>query len=329
MIRPLNDPDAWNELFEKFKAQLPGLHNFSSRDFRPYKIEAGQNGRNTRIYLVANASTGISGKIAIDYDRLSPVNILTKFGSVSKIPTLRYFGAPGTILSTSVLLDKINNLLGTNLSMTGDYPDLANSNFTLPAKNASVDISLLTHAGSSVPPFSTRLIGNTSLPMKLANLGQKVSDILITRGINPLKNSSNQLNWKVYPKDLSALSISSDMILRNIDWTDLFGTESLLQSSLVYYTSGGGLSGNNLYSFKPAILALINQRLNSYGLPSITSLRNVLVSTELLASQSMPSANLNYALPGSMGRTMTHTKKILHMDRFCIYSNSYSCTSEY
>ena len=306
MSRPLIDSNAWAELFNKFKAQNPNLADHTADQFKPYKLEAGQNGRNTRIRVVAYGNLAITGNLAIDYDRLDPTAALAKFGPVTKVPTVRYFGNVGDMVTTTQLLDKMNIALGTNLSMSGDYPDLVDSSFTLPAKNASSNINLLTHPGAGVPPFSLRFKGNANVPLKLANMGKVVSDSLVGRSLNPWRKTDNTLAWDLYPRNMASLSVSSDLILKNMDWSDLFGTEALLAAAFdptPTYSNGTVV----LYKFKPEILAIINKRLNAFGLPSITSTRNVLYPYTNLATVGV-NTYLNYASTTSASaRTFTRT----------------------
>ena len=148
--KPLIGTEPWVEVFNVLKQDIQLLSKYDSTSITPYKIETltGQP-KNTRVYLIGNPSAGLSGKISIDYDRIDPNTLFTKFGSVQRIPALNYFGEPGTTLTISTLLTAINNLLGVNLKMSGLYPDIVEGSVVLPSKNQTAILNISVHQGTA------------------------------------------------------------------------------------------------------------------------------------------------------------------------------------
>ena len=140
--RPSIDIDPLSNLLTVLKANNPLLANADQDTLLPYRVGVGSNGKNSRLFLVANQTAGLSGTIAIDYDRIDPVPFFTKFGTLTRNPILRYFGKPGDVVTVANLLDGINHLLGVKLAVTGAFPDLQEKNYTLPTKTGSMAITV-------------------------------------------------------------------------------------------------------------------------------------------------------------------------------------------
>lgn len=307
MTRPLNNSNAWDEIYTHLKVQNPMLESLPADTLRPYKLVANASGKNTTLFLVAKQSAGISGTMSVSYDRIDPATFFTKFGAVNKIPNIYHFEAQGTAVAHSALLPKINNVLGVNLTMSGDYQDLVDGTVTMPAKDASTLVSVGTN-NTTAANFPLRLIGGKSVQFNLVNRGKKVSDRMTIRTANPyVKADRDTLQWDIYPKKLSAVQVSQDLLLRNLDFTDLFGTERMLADSLEYHSTAGE-ANVVFYAFKPAVLAEINARLTSVGIAPIVAGKNVMFPWSGMSSYPMPNQWLNYASPSESCRTIAAIK---------------------
>lgn len=298
---PLTNIDPWAEVSQMLAEANPAL-DISA--VRPYRMTAGV-GRNTRLHLVGNAAVGLAGKLYIDYDRLNPANVFSKFGDLSKHRPIRLYGLPGTAMKVSGILRQINDLLGINLTMIGDYRDIIDSNFTLPAKNAPfvLEISPYVSANGELP-INLRLAPATKLTLNLTNGGVELKGL--NRGLNPFVKTDGNFNWILADRPVNDLTKSRDLALYNLDFSDIFGTNGLLNGCAQptpiqlpgYYQYG--------YKFKDTVVDMINAKLDRVGVAPLVKGRTHFVYAY---------GSLGLALSGDhtvgQGRTWAYTNSYM------------------
>lgn len=258
---PLTNANPWAEISEMLVAANPGL---DLNAVRPYRILAS-TGKNTELFLVGSAAAGVAGKLSIKYDRLNPAAVFSKFGDLTKHRPLRIYGLPGTVVKVSDIIRQINDLLGIQLAMTGDYRDIVDGNLTLPAKNVVITLDILPFVSATGDlPINLRILPATKLSLNVSNGGAVLKDLV--RGVNPFVTSTGNINWALMDRPISDLSQSRDVALYNLDFTDIFGTRGLIngcyQSDIIalpgYYQWG--------YKFRDPVVDQMNAKLSSVGL---------------------------------------------------------------
>lgn len=301
MQLPLINPDPWAEIREMLIAANPKMDLNSAK---PFRIVAG-TGRNTRLFLVGNAVLGLAGKVYIEYDRLNPAAIFSKFGDLTKHRPIRLNGLPGTAMKISDILTQINALLGVNLKMDGDYRDIVDGGFTLPAKNAVITLDIIPYVSPTGElPLNLRIAPNTKLSLNLMNGGSQIK--LADKGLNPFVKADKTLNWTLAPRQISDLSMSRDLALYNLDFSDLFGSNGLLTNCCEptpvtlqgYYQFG--------YRFRPDVLGAINAKLERVGITPLTPNRVHFVYT-----YATPNIQLTGDHVYGQGRTWAYTSSYM------------------
>lgn len=258
---PLTNVDPWAEIAQMLVEANPGL-DFSK--VRPYRLIAG-TGRNTRLFIVGSSAAGLAGKLYVEYDRLNPANVFSKFGDLTKHRPIRLYGLPGTAMKVSDILRQINDLLGIKLTMTGDFRDIADSNFTLPAKGATIVIDVQPYVSASGElPVNLRLAPATKLTLNLTNGGAILKDL--NKGLNPFVKADGNINWLLMDRPVTDMTKSRDLALYNLDFSDIFGTTGLLNSC--YKPTNVALPGYYQYgyTFKDTVVDQINTKLATAGL---------------------------------------------------------------
>ena len=119
------------------------LSTLTEDAFIPYRIAeltGDPSGKNTKVTIYGNSTTGIEGTIDLKIDRIDLNKQFNKFGAVAKKPAILVFGTAGANTTLAANLDQVNTRLGTDFSLSGSHPDLNPATFTMPAKDASVDV---------------------------------------------------------------------------------------------------------------------------------------------------------------------------------------------
>lgn len=261
---PLTDVNPWVEISAMLAEANPTL---DISKVKPYRMAAGA-GRNTRLFLVGNSATGVAGKLYIEYDRLNPASVFSKFGDLTKNRPVRLYGLPGTVMKVSDVLRQINDLLGVELTMTGQFRDLAEANFTLPAKNTPIVLDILPYVSpAGDPPLNLRLMPTAKLSLNLSNGGAELKGL--TKGLNPYVKSDGNINWLLGDRPLSDMSLSRDLALYNLDFSDTFGTTGLMNDC--YKRSTVSLPGYYQYgyTFTDPVVDEINLKLALVGVPPL------------------------------------------------------------
>lgn len=264
MKLPLTNVNPWDEVAHMLVEANPGL-DFSK--VRPYRLIAG-TGRNTRLFLVGSSSAGVAGKLFIEYDRLNPAMVFSKFGDLTKNRPVRLYGLPGTVIKVSDILRQINDLLGIQLTMTGDYRDIVDGNFTLPAKNVMFTLDIIPFVSATGDlPINLRIAPSTKLPLNITNGGAILKDL--NKGLNPFVRADGNINWILADRPVTDLSKSRDLALYNLDFSDLFGTTGLLNGC--YKPTNVSLPGYYQfgYTFKDSVVDQINAKLALVNLPPL------------------------------------------------------------
>lgn len=259
---PLTNTDPWAEVAQMLIEANPGL-DFSK--IRPYKIAAG-TGRNTRLFLVGSSAAGVAGKLYVEYDRLNASGLFSKFGDLTKHRPMRLYGLPGTTVKISDILRQLNDMLGVQLTMTGDFRDIAEGSFVMPAKSTSIVIDILPHVSASGDlPVNLRMAPATKLSLNVVNGGAILKDL--NKALNPFVKSNGNINWALADRPLDTPTPARDLILYNRDFSEFFGNTGLIRNV--------GINANPVvlpgsqygYSFRDDIVDQLNTIFATLGLP--------------------------------------------------------------
>ena len=200
--------------------------------------------------------------------------MFNQFGVVTKKPTVRVFGNPGTTTTVYNMISQINAALDTAFTVVGNYPDLADATFTFPAKAGFVDIVISgKYSVDGIPPTSIRIKPGTTLTLTVANTGYKLADVLTTRSVRPLIRTDRNLNWSLpEANSVDGLMMHPAFAARFIDFSDIFAKSAA--EIITYVTqSGGGTNYTYSYDLTVATYDAINARLTASGLSTLASRR--------------------------------------------------------
>lgn len=257
---PLTNVEPLAEIMAMLKEANP---NLDTSTVSAYKMTAGTT-RNTTLYLLGSSAAGIAGRLTIDYDRLNPAAAFSKFGDLTKHRPLRLYGIPGSTIKISDVLDQINELLGIKLTMTGQFRDIIDNTFVLPAKNSSIVVEILPYVSASGQlPLNLRIMPTTKLSLNVVSGGSRL--VGLNKGLNPFVKADRTINWSLSPKPITDMTASRDLLLYQQDFTEFFGNTALIRSC----TNGAagvvlqrGLFG---YTFNDALVDKLNVIFNKLG----------------------------------------------------------------
>ena len=258
------------------------LSTLTEDAFIPYRIAeltGDPSGKNTKVTIYGNSTTGIEGTIDLKIDRIDLNKQFNKFGAVTKKPAILVFGTAGAATTLAANLDQVNARLGTDFSLTGAHPDLNPASFTFPSKDAAVDVPLVGYQNASAErPFSLRTKPGSTLNVQFINKGSKISDKLVGRAPKPFVRADQNLNWTVVDNmPLSAVKIHPALVMRTLDFSSVFalpGEELFRESRGKLPGSDGGYWGEFLFLFTDKARAMFNTILASAGLPPMMDTYN-------------------------------------------------------
>ena len=225
---------------------------------------------NSSMSFMMDPLAGYTGSMVVKYNRLDLSKALNKFGAITRYPTVRIFGNPGTASTVYGVIDQINNALGIKLNTSGNYRDIDDTAFTIPNKNTSVQIAINTNPGgvNGVPPFSLQLLPGTACLVNLFNQGYVLGGAAAQRNTNPFVNSSAGLAWK-HPtaNALANVQKTKALPLFNEDFSNIFSAYTA--SNIV--TAVAGASNTVNFTLTSAFRTAINTRLTAAGVPLINT----------------------------------------------------------
>lgn len=285
-MRAINQNDPWAEVLQLLCSQL-GITQLATTALKPYKIAAG-TARNTKLSLVAAEGSGLGGHIQIEYSRLELSKLLNKYAGVNKVPRLNLFGNPGAQATLISVLDQLNARFDLHLTMVGEFPDLAAQSFTMPAKGAYVDVTLMPISGNSVPPFSLRLASSNPGVVRIYNSGAKISDATVLRSVNPLQRANGNLNWVLDNRLATSVAPSPELQLYNLDFSDIFGLGA--PGGVLCDRTYKPIGSTTAFIFSETVLAACNAKLASVGLPLLKNTQPQVKSVASLANWNLYTA---------------------------------------
>lgn len=270
MSLALTEKDAWAEVFNFISVENPVMGTDPTK-WRPVKIEKhATNETLLKLVVASNDPTTVSGHLTIEYAAADLGKYINHFGELTKPPQVFFFGDVGKNYKLSDVIDIVNNVTGLELSMSGQYVDIEDQTFVAPAKGSNV---VLTISPKAIPVggsayFPMRLISTKKAVISIDNRGSKLSSVMPNRALNPFVDANNELVWSGERQNVDAPTFSYLPGLINLDFTDIFGTPSLLNGA---FNAGGTDAGNSTYWLKlnDATRALINARLATVGIPPI------------------------------------------------------------
>lgn len=257
----------WNAMIEK----NPGLTKYGKNSFRVLKIMPATGTRNTEARVVGIGDAGIEGIMSVFYDRASMAKVSNVAITPARNPTLTVANAAGTVLPLSSILTQLNALLGFNLKMDGNWPDLATFNVTVPARGSKATFTLqgVVSASGGFPPVSIRTLPGTTMTIDMVNRGPAIGSVAVDRGLNPFVKADGNLNWLAEVMSADPANVKKSLLLKiiNVDFSDI--VNEVTEFSNIYYQ---GLGGGNQYYIWPIRVGLadgIKKRCQELGLPII------------------------------------------------------------
>lgn len=214
-----------------------------------------------------NPIYGYNGNMKIRLNRMDLSKALNKFGVVSKVPSVKIFGIYNEAKTVYNYISQINSALGITLATTGDYRDIDDATFNVPAKGSKVEVSVTPNAGTA-PPFSLQLLPGTPFKLNMLNMGFLLSSAAVARNMNPFIKSNGNVNWSLATSSPVATPLKDKAIqMFNDDFTDLFTTYP--PTSMVTVTAAASNTMN--FTLQAAFKTALNARLAAIGVPLVNS----------------------------------------------------------
>ena len=263
---PLKYAAPKEELYSKLKGEYPSLPD----DYNCLTFISNEVGtdKNAKIKFVMDSTFGISGSISIEIDLLEMNKYINDFIGVNKVPKIYVNMVPGSTIKLSDILPIINKVLGTNLTMSGNYPDIVEHSFVVPEKGQSVAVSLVGGVGSGGAGFSLRVASINAGSLLLQNRGSVFTDSVVSRGLNPYVATDDSLVWTLDKQLVGSPATSPFLALYGADFSDVFGfdqTQNMVDTSY-FYTYGNFC---NILGLTDYFREKINAKFASLGLPAI------------------------------------------------------------
>ena len=222
-IKPLSYANPMEELKAILSNHYPDV-DLSSYDLGLIRrIASGE--RNTELLLVGNPAKGMMGSVKLNIDRLDPAAIFNRYGAVNKKHTVRLSAMAGASMKLSDILAHINNLLGTNLTLSGNYPDFANTSFVAPEKNQKVTVTIgAVDSATGDFPVSLRIAPGKPFTLDVLNAGAEIATTAVNRSLYPFSSSAGNLIWTLEKQTIASPKVSTNLLLFNLDFTPILGT---------------------------------------------------------------------------------------------------------
>lgn len=257
---PLTNVEPLAEIMAMLKEANPGL---DTTTISAYKLTAGTT-RNSKLYLIGSTAAGIAGRLTVDYDRLNPAAVFSKFGDLTKNRALQLYGVPGTVMKISDVLRQVNDLLGVQLTMTGQFRDIIDGTFTLPAKNASIVVDIMPFVSATGElPINLRIMPSTKLSLSVRGGGALLAGL--NKGLNPFAKADGNINWTLSPRPIGDMTPSRDLLLYQQDFTEFFGNTGLIRSCTNGAAGVGLARGLFGYTFNDELVDKLNTIFSKAG----------------------------------------------------------------
>ena len=263
---PLKYTTPEEELYSKLKGEYPSLPD----DYKCLTFISNEVGtdKNAKIKFVVDSTYGITGSISIEIDLLEMNKYINDFIGVNKVPKIYVNMVPGSTIKLSDILPIINKVLGTNLTMSGKYPDIVEHSFVVPEKGQSVAVSLVGGVGSGGAGFSLRLASVNGGSLLLQNRGSVFTDSVITRSLNPYIATDGSVVWTLDKQLVGSPATSPFLALYDADFSDVFGfdqTQDVVDTSYFYEYN----NFSNILGLTDYFREKINAKFASLGLPAM------------------------------------------------------------
>lgn len=233
------------------------------------RIKPQATGPNTTVTITGVLGSGITGTIALGYNRIDLSKFYNKFGQVTKKPVVRIAAMASSTKALADVILQLNTALGLTLTDTGTYKDLNAVSFTVPTKGAKTAVTLTANTNiTGTGATSLRLVPGTTLQIEFENIGAVLTSALLQRNTTPFLNGNMVQNTAGWTVDINVPKVIPDAITRDLDFTaDLRLTDTSVSTDFIIKT--GGTSYDTTYAFERPLLSKINARLTGAGLPAI------------------------------------------------------------
>ena len=302
-IKPLSYADPIDELRAIINKDFPDIDT-SVFDVSLVKVSTGTG--NTELLLVGDAAKGIAGSLKVNINRLDPKTLFNKFGQIQKNHTLRLTAMAGATVKLYDIIAHLNNLLGTKLTVSGNYPDVADQSIIVPAKGQKITINIgSVQSANGDIPVSLRIAPGKTFAIDVLNQGSGIVTSMVNRNMNPFVSTVGDLVWSLEKMPVASAVASTNLLLRSLDFTSIFGTLGKRVAAFDVASQGlltqQGSSSYYTYKFTAVVRDKVNTILASAGIPPQTELR-----VARYAGHTIPQA-LNLAAYMDAARSCTRT----------------------
>ena len=275
MSLAITDKDAWAEVFKFIAKENPVMGNDPTQ-WRPVKLEKhGTDEKVLRLVIASNDPSTVNGTLTVEYNAADLGKYVNVYGDVTRPPEVYFFGDVGKKYKLADILPLVNAVVGLQLNVAGKYPDIDDQEFTAPLKDTSLSLTIspkpIPVGGSAY--FPLRLIANKKAVISIVNRGSHIGTAMTVRVLNPFVSVDSKLNWAGETQDVDNPTFSYLPALINMDFTDIFGTPSLINEA--FNAGGKNIANGQTGVINDQVRAIINARLNLAGIPSIDRPPNV------------------------------------------------------
>ena len=300
-FKPLSYSNPMDELKAILSNHYPDV-DLSSYDLGLIRrIASGE--RNTELLLVGNPTKGTMGSVKLNIDRLDPAAVFNRYGAVNKKHAVRLSAMAGASMKLSDILAHINNLLGTSLTLSGNYPDFADTTFVVPEKTQKVTVTIgAVDSASGDFPVSLRIAPGKSFTLDVLNAGAEIATSAVTRSLNPFSSSAGKLVWTLEEQTIASPKASTNLLLFNLDFTPILGTAA--RRTAAFGAPSRQIDANNpIYPFVGEAREKVVALLNTVGIEYNDNIGMHTHKTYTVAASVSDTTNV-----GLYYRTMTETK---------------------
>lgn len=246
--------DPLEDLMTLARAKNPQLTHPTAA-FTVTNVATSSSGRNTTITLRANVEYGIKGTFSVMLDRTRLEELYNKFPSGNKKPIYKMFGGAGSTISFSTIIDQINALLGTKLTITGDLQDLVDTQFVLPSKDASVTVTV------KASPKSVRLVPDTTLDIEIHSSGAIITNTLVNRSLNPIIGTNGLISYAGISVNPAAPKRHPGYAMKYLDFSAIMAGRGINEVVNQVYQYP-----NYILTMNASLFSAINTKLSANGL---------------------------------------------------------------
>ena len=270
--------DPKDDLIGIIKAKNPAVTQ-PTEAFNVLSVRSLTGSPNTAVMLSVSAEYGAQGRFEVTFDRTDLSELYNKFPSGNRMPMFRMFGNPGDVITFSNIIDQVNQLLGTNLKMTGQLQDLVDKQFVLPAKDSHINVEIL------ASDKSVRLVPGTKLELLIVANGAVLTSAFVNRSLNPIVNASGKIAYNDLSIDPAVPKELPSFKLMYMDFTAInINNGGMLTAVAGARASDGTFVYYDIY-LKQSVFDTVNAKLVAGGLPP---LKNRRVAADIVVYSSNP-----------------------------------------